>query len=37
MRPETFGNFAPRVAKSGARRPSTELEKSAIGGHFSDY
>jgi hypothetical protein len=37
MRPETSGNFAPRLAKSGGLRLSTELEKPAIGGHFYDY
>lgn len=37
MRLETSGNFAPPLAKSGGWRPSTELEKPAIGGLFSDY
>ena len=37
MRPETFGNFAAPLAKSGGWRPCTKLEKPAIGGYFSDY
>jgi hypothetical protein len=37
MRPETFGIFGPPLVKSGGWRPFTELEKPAIGGHFSDY
>ena len=36
MWPETFGNFARPVAKSGSWRPFAELEKPAVGGHFSD-
>jgi hypothetical protein len=34
MRPETFGLLAPQIAKSGAQRLSTELQKPAIGGRF---
>jgi hypothetical protein len=37
MWPETFGNFAPPLAKSGGWRPFAEFEKPAIGGHFSSY
>jgi hypothetical protein len=32
MWPETFGNFAPPLAKSGGWRPSTELEKPLLAG-----
>jgi hypothetical protein len=34
---ETFGNFAPPLAKSGGWRPFAKSEKPAVGGHFSDY
>jgi hypothetical protein len=34
---ETFGNFAPPLAKSGGWRLFAELEKPAVGGHFSNY
>ncbi len=37
MRPETFGVFAVKVDKYGAWRPITNSQKSAVGGHFSDY
>jgi hypothetical protein len=30
--PETFGNFAPPLAKSGGWRPLAESEKPAVGG-----
>jgi hypothetical protein len=35
--PETIGDFAPEVAKFGAWRPTANLQKPAIGRHFSDY
>jgi hypothetical protein len=34
---ETFGDFAPPLAKSGGWKRFAELEKPAVGGHFSDY
>ena len=37
MWPETFGNFAPPLAKSGGWRRFAELEKPAIGGPFYEY
>jgi hypothetical protein len=37
MWPETFGSFAPPLVKSGGWRPFAELEKPAVGEHFSDY
>jgi len=37
MWPETFGNFAPPLAKSGGWRPFAKSEKPAVGGHFSNY
>jgi len=32
--PETFGYFAPEVAKFGVRRPFTKSQKPTIGRHF---
>ena len=37
MWPETFGNFAPPLPKSGGWRRFAELEKPAIGGPFYEY
>jgi hypothetical protein len=37
MWPETFGNFGLPLANSGGWRPPAELEKPAVGGHFSHY
>ncbi len=37
MWPETFGNFAPPLAKSGGWRRFAELEKPTIGGPFYEY
>jgi hypothetical protein len=34
MWPETFGNFAPPLAKLGGWRQCAELEKPTVGGHF---
>ncbi len=34
--PETIGNFSLELAKFGVWRPTTNLQKPAIGGHFSD-
>jgi hypothetical protein len=35
--PETIGDFSLEVAKFGVWRPTANLQKLAIGGHFSDY
>jgi hypothetical protein len=32
--PETIGDFSPEVAKLGVWRPTANLQKPAIGGHF---
>src|ERR1700730_3483895 len=32
--PETIGHFAPEVTKFGVWRPTTNSQKTAIGGHF---
>jgi hypothetical protein len=34
--PETIDDFALRLSKFGVQRRSTNLQKAAIGGHFSD-
>src|SRR6266436_6817278 len=34
--PETIGHFSLELAKFGVWRPTTNLQKPAIGGHFSD-
>jgi hypothetical protein len=35
--PETIGCSGPEVANTRARRPPTNSQKPAIGGHFRDY
>src|SRR6266702_4568676 len=35
-RPETIGDFAPKLFKFGVWRRTANLEKAAIGGHLSD-
>src|SRR6266566_8162224 len=35
-RPETIGDFAPKLLKLGVWRRTANLEKAAIGGHLSD-